>query len=60
MDLTLNFLAMDYFFDSEFELKRTRLIFDSFSTPLWVLNFNFRELQKQFITRENRRNSQLA
>ena len=58
VDGTADYLAQDYFFHSEFELKRVRLLVDLFCIPVEYLNYNFRELQNQYITGENKRNTQ--
>lgn len=59
VDGTADYLAQDYFFSNEFELKRVRLLVDLISIPVEYLNYNFRELQAQYISGENRRNTQL-
>lgn len=58
IDTSRGFLALDYFYNSALELKRIRYLIDNFSLPAQVLNFNFRELQAQFINDINRRNTQ--
>ena len=58
VDGTADYLAQDYFFHNEFELKRVRLLVDLFCIPVEYLNYNFRELQNQYITGENKRNTQ--
>lgn len=59
VDLTANYIAQDYFYNSTFELKRTRLLIDYLSVPYYVTNINFRELQEQFYSDFNKRNTQL-
>ena len=59
IDGTADYLAQDYFYYSEFELKRVRLLVDLFNIPVEYLNYNFRELQAQYISGENKRNTQL-
>lgn len=59
IDTNHPFLAQDYFYNSELELKRLRLLMDNFNIPEGVFNINFRELQSQFVSGENRRNTQL-
>lgn len=59
VDGTADYLAQDYFFRNEFELKRVRLLVDTYCIPVEYLNYNFRELQAQYISGENRRNTQL-
>lgn len=58
IDTTRPLLAMDLFYDSIFELNKTRLLYEYFSVPYEVLNINFRELQAQFVSAENQRNTQ--
>ncbi len=59
VDGTADYLAQDYFFSNEFELKRVRLLVDLLCIPVEYLNYNFRELQAQYISGENKRNTQL-
>lgn len=59
IDTTRPFLAMDYFYNSLIEVKRARMLYDYFNVPFSVLNFNPRELQNDYITGKNRRNTQL-
>lgn len=59
VDGTADYLAQDYFYNDEFELKRVRLLVDLFCVPVEHLNYNFRELQAQYISGENKRNTQL-
>ena len=58
VDGTADYLAQDYFFHNEFEQKRVRLLVDFLCIPVEYLNYNFRELQNQYITGENKRNTQ--
>lgn len=59
VDTSRPYLSQDYFFNSELELKRVRLLMDNFNIPEGVFNINFRELQSQFVSGENKRNTQL-
>lgn len=59
IDTTRPLLAMDYFYNSEYELKRARVLYDYFNVPFSSLNFNPRELQEQFVTGVSKRNTQL-
>lgn len=52
-------LAMDYFYDSIFELGKARLLNEYFSIPYYIININFRNLQNQFVSDINKRNTQL-
>lgn len=58
IDLKANYLAMDYFYNSQQELKRFRILTDFFNINDNFLNINFRELQKQFVEKQNKRNTQ--
>lgn len=59
IDTSRPFLSQDYFYNSDLEIKRIRLLVDNFNIPEEVLNINFRELQSQFVSGENKRNTQL-
>lgn len=59
IDTKLGFITQDYFYNSDFELQRIKLLYEFFNVPTATLNFNFRELQSQFISGENKRNTQL-
>lgn len=59
VDASRKYLSQDYFYNSELELKRVRLLMDNFNIPEEAFNINFRELQSQFVSGENRRNTQL-
>lgn len=59
IDTSRPYLSQDYFYNSELELKRVRLLMDNFNIPEEAFNINFRELQSQFVSGENRRNTQL-
>ncbi|MCI7364802.1 MULTISPECIES: HNH endonuclease signature motif containing protein [Campylobacter] len=58
VDTSRPYLSQDYFYNSELELKRLRLLIDNFNIPEEAFNINFRELQSQFVSGENRRNTQ--
>ncbi|WP_022935204.1 HNH endonuclease [Mesomycoplasma moatsii] len=59
IDLSRNYISIDYFYDSISELKRAIVLIDHMSVPGNCLNINFRELQEQFKTGINKRNTQL-
>lgn len=59
IDTTLDFISQDYFYLSHFEIKKARLLMDNLSVPYNLININFRELQKQYYTNKNKRNTQL-
>lgn len=58
IDTTANYLAQDYYYNSEFETKKARVLLDLMGLPYNVININFRQLQNQFITGERKRNTQ--
>ncbi len=58
IDTTANYLATDYFYKSKFEAKKARILIDYCNVPINSVNLNFRELQEQFLTGKNRRNTQ--
>lgn len=59
IDTSRDYISQDYFYDSIFEIKRARLLVDYMSVPYYLVNINFRDLQKQFYTDTNKRNTQL-
>lgn len=59
IDTTRVLLAQDYFYANDQEIKRIHHLVDSFFVGENELNWNFRELQKQFVSGENKRNTQL-
>ncbi|MGF7441187.1 HNH endonuclease [Campylobacter concisus] len=59
IDTTRPLLAQDYFYNSIPELKRISLFLDNIGLSINVLNINFRNLQAQYVSGENRRNTQL-
>lgn len=48
-DRVRNLLTMDYVKRSRPETKRVRLLIDSLNVPVYVVNYNFREFQPDFI-----------
>ena len=58
IDTNRPLIAQDYFYNSAFEIKRARLFTDYFEIPLSLINLNFRELQNQYVTGKNKRNTQ--
>lgn len=59
IDTTANYIAQDYFYNSNFEIKKARLLVDYLSIPFNVININFRELQHDYYSGINMRNTQL-
>ena len=58
IDTTANYLTQDYYYNSLFEIRKARVLIDLMSIPYNVINLNFRQLQNQFVTGENKRNTQ--
>lgn len=58
IDTTANYIAIDYFCDSELEVKKAKFLIDHLSIPYNVVNFNFREFQKDYYTGRRKRNTQ--
>lgn len=59
VDTTGKYIAVDYFYDTLFELRKGRVLNELMDVPTNILNFNFRNLQKQYVSGENKRNTQL-
>lgn len=59
VDTTRPLLAMDYFYDSQLELGKARILNEYMSVPYYIINLNFRQLQNQFLSGDNKRNTQL-
>ncbi|MBP3207431.1 MAG: HNH endonuclease [Campylobacter sp.] len=59
IDTTRPLLAQDYFYKNMSEIKRIHFLVDNFFVSENELNWNFRELQNQFVSGENKRNTQL-
>lgn len=59
IDTSRDYITQDYFYNSIFEIKRARLLVDYLSVPYYLININFRDLQKDFYTNKNKRNTQL-
>ncbi len=49
IDTQRNFLTLDYFFHSPLEFKKFHYLIDFFNIPSEALNFNFRELQPEYV-----------
>ncbi len=58
IDTQRNFLTLDYFFHSPLEFKKFHYLIDFFNIPSEALNFNFRELQPEYVQGINQRNTQ--
>ncbi|MDA3087769.1 HNH endonuclease signature motif containing protein [Campylobacter sp. CN_NA2] len=59
IDTTRPLLTQDYFYKNSAEIKRIHFLVDNFFVSENELNWNFRELQNQFVSGENKRNTQL-
>ncbi len=58
IDTQRNFLTLDYFFHSPLEFNKFHYLIDFFNIPSEALNFNFRELQPEYMQGINQRNAQ--
>ncbi|GAA7550049.1 hypothetical protein TH0225_00280 [Helicobacter pylori] len=58
IDTQRNFLTLDYFFHSPLEFKKFHYLIDFFNIPSEALNFNFRELQHEYMQGIEKRNAQ--
>ncbi|WP_187931648.1 HNH endonuclease [Helicobacter pylori] len=58
IDRQRNFLTSDYFFHSPLEFNKFHYLIDHFNIPSEALNFNFRELQPEYVQGINQRNAQ--
>ncbi len=58
IDTQRNFLTLDYFFHSPLEFKKFHYLIDFFNIPSEALNFNFRELQPEYVQGISQRNAQ--
>lgn len=58
IDTTATYISQDYFSDGSFDLKKYNILTDFVTVPYYVLNLNFRNLQKQYYEGTNQRNTQ--
>lgn len=58
IDTKRNYISQDYYYGDAFETKKYKLLTDFCNVPYYVLNLNFRELQKQYYDGTNKRNPQ--
>ncbi|GAA7429460.1 hypothetical protein ID0992_05990 [Helicobacter pylori] len=58
IDTKRSFLTLDYFFHSPLEFNKFHYLIDLFNIPSEALNFNFRELQPEYVQVINQRNAQ--
>lgn len=59
VDIIRKYLAQDYYYDDRNQLKKALVLTNHFSIPEQFINFNLRELQPDFTTGKNKRNTQL-
>ncbi len=50
IDRNRNYLTMDYVYNSVQEMKRVRLLIDYLNVPAYIVNYNFREFQGDYMT----------
>lgn len=58
VDTSRKLIAQDYFYDNRFELKMGLQLVTILDLPLEYININFRDLQPQYTSGENMRNTQ--
>lgn len=58
IDTTASYISQDYYSNSPFETKKYKILTDFCNVPYYVLNINFRDLQKQFYEGTRKRNTQ--
>ena len=58
VDTTAKLIAQDYFYDDRMELKKAQILTDFMSVPLRFANFNARNLQPDYVSGKNMRNTQ--
>lgn len=58
VDLSGRYISQDYFYNNTFELKRIQIFTDLINIPYGYLNFNPRNLQEDYISGKNKRNTQ--
>ena len=58
IDTTMRLIAQDYFFNNNIDIKKAMILIDLMHLPVEYANFNPRDLQPQFVSGENQRNTQ--
>lgn len=58
IDTTISYISQDYYYDDLFETKKYKILTDFCDVPYYVLNLNFRDLQRQYYEGEVLRNTQ--
>lgn len=59
IDTTMRLIAQDYFFNNNIDIKKAMILIDLMHLPVEYANFNPRDLQPQFVSGENQRNTQI-
>jgi hypothetical protein len=54
IDTTRPLIAIDYFYNSKYDVDKAKILYDFMCVPLNVMNINFRELQKQYLDGKKR------
>lgn len=58
VDTTAKLIAQDYFYNNNIELKKGQILTNMMDLPISYANFNARNLQPQYVSGENQRNTQ--
>lgn len=58
VDTSRPYIAQDYFYNNNAELKKGQILTNMMDLPISYANFNARNLQPQYVSGENRRNAQ--
>ena len=58
VDTSRKLIAQDYFYENKQELKKGMILVDMMNLPIEYANFNARDLQPQFVSGVNKRNTQ--
>jgi len=58
IDTTTNYMPQDYSYNSDFEIRKIRVLIDMMHIPYNQLNINFRDLQNQYVTGISKRATQ--
>ena len=58
IDTTATYIAQDYYYNDTFESKKYKILTDFCNVPYYVLNLNFRVLQKQYYDGTKQQNTQ--
>lgn len=58
IDTTASYISQDYYYQDLFESKKYKILTDFCNVPYYILNLNFRNLQRQYYKEINKRNTQ--